>query len=245
MIPTQTVDYLEQDPEIRNQKFVCMSFISPEEVLQKKDSFYFKKYTEEYTKKNKELYDGLVVMFPDKTDELRAIQEQYEQLFNASKINEDFKYFVKEKSTVLDQEFNNENNFQTSIRGIKIRGVYEDINEAQARCETLKRMDDNKFSIYIGQVGCWCPWSPNPDDVSNPVYAETQLNTLMDEYNKNIDKKDEYYRFRKNDLKERIQENEDRKKHASNDNDSVNVEEVIESFEKKDTWETKDDIVTN
>jgi hypothetical protein len=34
---------------------------------------------------------------------------------------------------------------------------------------------DNKFNVYV-QGGCWCPWSPNPDDITDQEYAETNLN---------------------------------------------------------------------
>lgn len=83
--------------------------------------------------------------------------------------------------------------------------------------------------------------SPNPDNVSNPVYAETQLNTLMAEYNKNMDKKDEYYAERKNELRDRIKENEDKKKKLLNTEETTeayNTEEtdLINTLEKDDTW---------
>ena len=52
------------------------------------------------------------------------------------------------------------------------------------RSEFLKKQDKN-HNIFIGQVDIWCPWSPNPDDLSNQEYSETQLNTLMKEYKKN------------------------------------------------------------
>lgn len=241
MISTQEKDYLEQDPEIRNQKYVCMSFISPEDVLKKKDVFYFENFIKEYSSKNNELLDGLEIMFPDKKDEIRSIKEQYNMFFDSSTIHENYCSYLKENSTKLDKLFTEENDFQTNIRGIKVRGVYDNINEAQARCDSLRKFDNNKFCIYIGEVGCWCPWSPNPDNVSNPVYAETQLNTLMAEYNKNMDKKDEYYAERKNELRDRIKENEDKKKKLLNTEETTeayNTEEtdLINTLEKDDTW---------
>ena len=64
------------------------------------------------------------------------------------------------------------------------------------RSEFIKKID-NKFNIYIAQVGCWCPWSPNPDCLENQEYAETQLNTLMKEYKKNMNDKDIVFENRK------------------------------------------------
>lgn len=70
------------------------------------------------------------------------------------------------------------------------------MDEAQNRCETLKREDNNKHNIFIGEVGCWCPWDPSPDEVGDGRYAETQLNTLMKKYNENQEKREDFYSTR-------------------------------------------------
>jgi hypothetical protein len=41
-------DFLDEDPEIPSQKYVLLSFISPENVLAKKDNFFFEKFLEDY-----------------------------------------------------------------------------------------------------------------------------------------------------------------------------------------------------
>jgi hypothetical protein len=99
----------------------------------------------------------------------------------------------------LESEYHRDNNFVTSIRGIKVRGVFDTIEEAKNRSEFIKKID-NKFNIYIAQMGCWCPWSPNPDCLENQEYAETQLNTLMKEYKKNMTDKDVIFENRKTSL---------------------------------------------
>jgi len=82
------------------------------------------------------------------------------------------------------------------MRGVKIRGVFDTIEEAKKRSEFVKKFD-SKFDIYICQVGCWIPWSPNPNDLAEQEYSETQLNTLMKQYKQNIDDKDEMFETRK------------------------------------------------
>ena len=42
------VDVLDEDKPIANQKFVCVSFISPENIIQSKNSFLFSKFLEQY-----------------------------------------------------------------------------------------------------------------------------------------------------------------------------------------------------
>jgi hypothetical protein len=63
-------------------------------------------------------------------------------------------------------------------------------------------------------VGCWCPWSPNPEDLENQEYSETQLNTIMKKYKENQENRDVFYTERKdekirkaNDEASKIREN--------------------------------------
>jgi hypothetical protein len=212
VLSTTEKDFLEQDPVIRGQSFACVSFISPEEIIKNKETFYFENYIQHFSKQINELFVGIEDMYLDKKDQIRSIKEQYQVIFNTDKVNEDFKTFVTNNDQVLDKEFNEKYDFQTNVRGIKIRGVYESMNEAQLRCEHLRKLDNNKFSIYVCEVGCWCPWSPNPDAIKNQEYAVDSLNTLMHEYEKNNQSKDEHYAQRKSEMKTLIEESEKKKK---------------------------------
>ena len=116
-------------------------------------------------------------------------------------IQESYKYFVQDMMDDLEREFHETNDFQTSMRGIKVRGVYDTLEEAKFRSEQLRKKD-KKFSIYIAQVGCWCPWSPNPDSIADQEFAETELNTLMKNYQENIENKTEFFELRKENLKQ-------------------------------------------
>jgi hypothetical protein len=111
-------------------------------------------------------------------------------------MSEQYGFYKSVNNQELESSFHRDNNFITSIRGIKVRGVFDTIEEAKNRSEFIKKLD-SKFNIYIAQVGCWCPWSPNPDCLENQEYAETQLNTLMKEYKKNMNDKDAVFENRK------------------------------------------------
>lgn len=243
MISTKEVDYLEQDEPIRNQNFVCLSFISPEEILKKKEVFFFEKYTEAYAKKNVEFVDTLRTLFPDKKEEIRILKDNFDFLFNPSKLSESYHYFVQDKSETLEKEFHEKNEFQTSIRGIKVRGVFDTLQEAQNRSEKLRKLENNKFSIFVAQVGCWCPWSPNPEHIENQEFAETELNTLMKKYEENQENKNQFFEQRKNDMKQSIQDAEKEKqsdrqllvgKQGENGNDggSSSTVQIVENGEE-------------
>lgn len=214
VITTKEADYLEQDESIRNQNYVCLSFISPEDVLKKKEHFFFEKYVSAFVKKNQEFADVLQNLFPDKKDEIRILKDNFEYLFDEGKIHDNYKHFVQDNESVIEKEFYEKNAFQTCIRGIKVRGTYDTLDEAKARSERLRKLDGNKFSIYVAQVGCWCPWSPNPDSIADQEFAESALNTLMARYKENQDNKEIHFKERQAQMKEAIAENEQTRKEA-------------------------------
>ena len=226
MISTQEVDFLEQDAPIRGQNFVLLSFVSPEDLLKKKEDFFFQEYVDIYAKKNLELHEHLNNLFPEKTDELRMIKENFDFLFDSTKIKQSYKHFVQDNLDSLESKFHEQNNFQTSMRGIKVRGTFDTLAEAQSKSEQLRKLENNKFSIYIAQVGCWCPWAPNPDQIQDQEFAETQLNTLMKKYHDNMENTQMFYNNRKEQLQNRIKEIELEKKK------SVEAEDVSESSAK-------------
>jgi len=205
-------DFLEQDPPIRGQNFVCLSFISPEDMILKKEAFFFQKYVESMSKDLSSMLDALANKYPDDTDGINSIRERYASVFDASVVHTDYQNYVASNPD-LESQYHSENEFQTSIRGIKVRGCYDSLKEAQARSEVLKRRDNNKFNIFIAQVGCWCPWAPNPSELEDQEYAETQLNTMVKQYKTNVAQRESYYEQRKDDLmKKALLQNERVKK---------------------------------
>jgi hypothetical protein len=199
IVSTQESDYLDQDPPLRSQNYVCLSFISPEDVIKKKEVFFFEEFLKHISADMSEFFTNLKGKYPDDAGTLTTIQERYAYLFSPNSINDEFSFFQSTHSQQLEEIYHKENKFQTSIRGIKVRGVFDTIREAEIRAQVLKKMDD-KFNVYVAQVGCWCPWSPNPEDIENQEYAETHLNTMMKHYKDNQDKKDIFYQERKREL---------------------------------------------
>jgi hypothetical protein len=216
-------DYLEQDEPIRGQNYACVSFVSPEDVIKSKEAYFIAAYLKTFLNKNTELLNGLKTLFPDKENEIVSIQEQYSSLFSAENIYDDYVLFKTENDQDISDKYSKENKFQTNIRGFKIRGSYDSLEEAKMRAEKLKRLD-NKHNIYISQVGCWCPWAANPNDIESSEYSEDQLNTMMKEYIKNKEGKESFYTERKQELIERTKlAEEDKKKNAT-------------IMEEEDTW---------
>jgi hypothetical protein len=199
LVSVQEEDFLDQDPQLRGQNYVCLSFLSPEDVLKRKDVYFFENFLTSFSMDMNDFFTKFGEKYPDEVDILNTVKERYRYVFDPEKLQNEFQYFVNNNSASLDSDFHEKNNFQTSIRGIKVRGVFDTLREAEVRAQVLKRLDD-KFHVYVAQVGCWCPWSPNPDDIAEQEYAETHLNTLMKNYKENQEKKDVFFDERKRDL---------------------------------------------
>lgn len=195
--PTSEVDYLDEDKPLRGQNYVCLSFLSPEDVLASKDVFYAERFLGDLSKQLAGLLDGLAASFPDKKDIIDGVRELNGHFLNGgAEMQEAFRVFKGLHGESLEKEFHEANAFRTTVRGIKVRGVFDTLKEAQVRAEVLKKMGD-KFDIFVGQVGCWCPWSPNPHEMQDQQYAESHLNELMKQYQENMTVRDELFQQRK------------------------------------------------
>jgi hypothetical protein len=225
-VPTKEVDYLDEDKPLRGQNYVCLSFLSPEDVLNNKEVFYFEHYLERFSKDMDELLKGLAEKYKDDADAIQVIRENNEHLFKTNELQEHYRFFKRTHGEVIEKDFLEKNEFRTSVRGIKVRGVFETLKEAQVRAEVLRRMGDTNFDIFVGQVGVWCPWSPNPEDIQDQEYAETQLNTIMKQYKQNMSQKDEYYELRK---KEKMEEAQRKLKEALEKKDPLTEKKELEN----------------
>jgi hypothetical protein len=156
----------------------------------------FSQFIAKFSKDMTTLLDGISEKYSDSKDFVDSVKENNAFIFDAKDMSEQYGFYKSINNQELESSYHRDNNFTTSIRGIKVRGVFDTIEEAKNRSEFIKKID-NKFNIYIAQMGCWCPWSPNPDCLENQEYAETQLNTLMKEYKKNMSDKDVIFENRK------------------------------------------------
>lgn len=97
-----------------------------------------------------------------------------------------------------------------NMRGIKIRGVYPTRKQADARVKELQ-ITDPDFDIFVGEVGKWLPWNPDPNDAEDQVYQEEQLNDLMKGYKDNLVNAKKVQEDRKRDMIEKGAKEEERK----------------------------------
>ena len=129
-------------------------------------------------------------------EEYHEFTRKTQRELQTSTIEEDYQNFLYKNEEKLEDEFFKKNDFHTTMRGIKVRGVYPSVAEAQARAKRLQKSDPS-FNIYLGHVGKWMAWEPNPDKVGDQEYANEQLNTLMKKYRENEENREVYYNEQK------------------------------------------------
>ena len=195
------IDVLDEDKSIAGQKFVCLSFVSPEHILKQKDMFLFESFIKnwDFSKCMTKFSQFLNFVsfkyhldFDKLTKDFQEFVKDEKDKLIATTIEDDYKNFIDEHEERLDKEFGEKHGFQTSIRGIKVRGVFPTQQEAELRCKMLRQNDPN-HDVYVGPVGMWVPFHPEAYKTGRVEYMEETLNELMSEKKKNEDKaKDEF-----------------------------------------------------
>ena len=201
------VDLLEEDKPIAGQKFTCISFVSPENILKKKDIYYFEEFLKswDFNKSMEKTIQFLnfisykyKLTFDDIMNDFNEfVKEEKDNLIKNS-LEDDYKTFIDQNEERLENQFNTTFNFQTSVRGLKVRGVYPSLEEAELRCKMLREIDPN-HDVYVGPVGLWMPWEPEAYKTGRVEYMEDELNQLMHEKTKNET-------FAKNAFEQRVKE---------------------------------------
>ena len=187
------VDVLDEDKAIAGQKFVCISFISPEKVLEEKNTYFFKQFLKRWEmQKSLEKFTQFLnfvsfkhdLSFDTLTSDLEDfVKEEKDNLFTTS-LADEYKTFVDNNEAKLQAEFDQDNEFQTSTRGVKVRGSFPTQGEAEVRAKLLREVDPN-HDVFVGPVGLWMPWDPEAYKTGRVEYLEDELNQLMHEKNKN------------------------------------------------------------
>ena len=225
---TEREDFLTEDAPVPGQKFVLLSFLSPEKILAQKDMFFFESFlktfefnfrvqsfetfllntlrgindtlTAEADKAEAQDLSGVAqtirssrVRLDSTMESLKTYMKEHQSELKDSKLKTLYEDFISLHREKLEDDFYAKNEFRTTVRGLKVRGVYSSQEEAVARSKKLQRQD-TLHNIFVGEVGKWLPWDPEPSQVKEQEYAEDQLNTLMKKYKENEEARDTFER---------------------------------------------------
>ena len=235
----KTQVFLESDDEIRGQKYVCLSFLTPNRgITRSKDLFFFSKFLEFYNMdykiratesfvmgqfrdiqntlsdvemelRNADTTDvsgnkALVLTLSEKITKVRGemAKKSADELekhvkaniadFKESSVVEAYEKYMVANRQRLEDEFHKEKDFQTTMHGLKVRGVYSTQEQANAQAKALNKKDPY-FNVYVADVGEWLPWDPEPEEVKDQEYQSDDLNKLMQAYKDNAAKRDAFF----------------------------------------------------
>lgn len=223
-------DFLDEDTEVPGQRYVLLSFLSPEKVLDKKELFFFEKFLRSYevewktknlekflvetlaginskldehvkTLEKAEQHDAAEICrtnrlrLDDVLGEYQAFLQKNRADIQKTKLVEAYDDFLYAQKGKLEEEFYAANEFRTSMRGLKVRGVFGNVKEAEIKAKKLQNKD-KYHSIFMAEMGKWTPWDPSPHEVKDQEYNNDQLNTLMKKYRENEDSREQFFEQR-------------------------------------------------
>ena len=248
------IDLCDEDPPIAGQKFACMSFVSPEKILKKREVFLFEQFIQQWEfakcmEKTTDFVNFLSYKYNLKVDNVMAdfteFAKEEEAKLKASNLDDDFKNFMDKNEDKLSEQFQRAHAFQTSVRGIKLRGVFPTQEEAEMKCKKLRDADPN-HDIFVGPIGMWIPWDPDAYKTGRVEFMEEELNQLHHEKLKNETRaKEEFERRIKETKQKAIKENIELAKKSGNvltqtlneDGQLIGVKETV-NFDDREVADT-------
>jgi hypothetical protein len=215
---------LDEDPEIPTQKYCIVSFLSPEKVIQDKNRFFFSEFMkfQDYDWKVKGLEHFMVFLskkYNVKVDDLLADATEFGKVRDAeirgTDLEEQYQVFLLKHEKETQEKYDSKMEFQTNVRGVKVRRCFSTVEEAQVMAKVFQRKYP-KDNLYIGKVGAWLPWDPSEHLMPEVEYAEKELNELMRRYKENESNKEMFFaEERETKIKAQKEENERRKRENS------------------------------
>ena len=97
-----------------------------------------------------------------------------------------------------------------SLRGIKVRGIFNKREEADEHAEKLRKKEPD-YDIFVGEVGKWLPWDPDPEQVENEKWQEKELNHIASKYKKAREQSKVMFEERKEEMIKKTALEEDNK----------------------------------
>ena len=244
------IDLCDEDPPIAGQKFACISFVSPEKTLKKREVYLFDEFIKQWEfSKSMERYFDFIHFIAYKynlkvetlIDDFNDFVKEETDKLKKSGIEDDYKNFMDKQEEKLNEQFNREHAFQTSVRGLKIRGVFPSQEEAEMKCKKLREQDPN-HDIFVGPVGIWVPWDPDAYKTGRVEHLEEELNALHKEKLKNEEMAKKEFEERVRETKKKaIMENIEKAKKSGNvltqtmdeEGNLVGVKETV-NFEERE-----------
>ena len=206
----QKIDYLKEDPDIPNQRFVCVSFIEPRDrnLIKQKEIFMAAKFIKGFIEEYDVAKEFASNPSNNITEEIKAkLDLSYEN------IDKTYSGFRKTHFTKLTEEFDKEYNPREAltVSGVKIRGSYRSLEEAQERAQQMREFEPAS-DCFVAQVGYWLPYDPENMEDIKAEFREQALNEIYGKKQEALEQAKADFDARKQKMiDENIKENEAKK----------------------------------
>ena len=247
------VDLLNEYPTIPSQTYGCYSFVSPEKIIKQKETFLFEKFVQQwnFTKSISQFSDFLQfasfkynLKVETLMEDFKQFVQEEENVLKSHDVVGDFATFVEKNEDRLNDSFQKEHGFQTSVRGFVNIGNFPTIEEAEMYAKKIRESVPH-HDILVGRNFVWTPLDPDAYKTGRIEFMEEELNQLHHEKLKNEQKAKEDFEKRVFENKKKaIEKNVELAKKSGNvltqtmdeNGNLVGVRETVD-FEERDAAE--------
>lgn len=187
-VPVSKVDHLKEDEPIPGQNFVAVSFVNPEAVIARKDAYATRLFLKSRCDGLEEMLTELAGLSEDAKTLAGAFRARHSEWLDSGVTEAAYDAFLEDNQEIINTRYSEEHGGVCCTRGIKVRGVYETLDAAKARCQLLQT-EDRAHDVFVMSVGKWCPWNPAARSIDEVKYAEAELNGIMEGYKNKADAK--------------------------------------------------------
>jgi hypothetical protein len=140
----------------------------------------------------------------DEDKYVEGCRRQYE--LDDEVINDKYSAYITANRQALDHEYDRAHEYATSTRGIKVRGMYQDLANARDRAQFCRDELEPAIPAFVIPAGKWCPMDFEVDEISSQEYMLPQLNDLMGKFNEGVHAKNMHFQERKREMQEAAHE---------------------------------------
>lgn len=177
------MNLVENDPIIPSQTVCAVSFIPPKHDIQEEfDESIWVKINTAINGTKEKIHNYLM---KSSEDDVSKQSSSIVQLISGE-ISPLLLELKKDRAELL----------RKSRGAVKVRGCYASEDEAKAAITKLQKLD-NRFNIYMGQVGAFLPFNPPNETIENTKYQNEQLDNLITEYEKSRVGANQFFNERK------------------------------------------------
>lgn len=181
------VDVLTVHQVPKTQKYGLFSFISPEKVIGKFETFcqerFFESRIKESAFKMESMFTAwLIERFNLDPDEITTAFNKYQEMTTeqySCSYREAYRLFLENEHANLQKEFNQANDVTCSVRSFKFYGAFSTEEGARKYSKTIKEKD---VAIIPGKSGTWLHWDPTG---LQHEYADERVNNLLTKQKEN------------------------------------------------------------